>query len=172
MAAKKRKRESSTLVSGSEVYPSKTDRYAVTVDISAKIEAWDKPSVIAVANDHTRALLVTAETKQAAARLLKGNAEQPQYVLMAVLTYLLVRPELDRLSSITLDQDYSGEVAERRILRRLLSLLRQDRPKLKARALRMKNVAGSAADRLAREVYRGLQLPDGEITLAEIEALL
>lgn len=33
------------------------DRYAVSVDISAKIEAWDKPSLVAVANDHTRVLL-------------------------------------------------------------------------------------------------------------------
>ena len=27
------------------------DRYAVSVDISAKIEAWDKPSLVVVAND-------------------------------------------------------------------------------------------------------------------------
>lgn len=154
------------------MYPIKTDRYAVAVDISAKIEAWDKPSVIAVANDHTRALLVTAETKQAVARLLKGNAEQPQYVLMAVLTYLVVQPEIENVSSITLDRDYSGRVAERLIVKRLLGLLRRKRPKLKASAVRINNVAGSRADRLAREVYREIKKPDGEITLAEIEAVL
>ena len=81
------------------------DRYAVSVDISAKLEAWDKPSMIAVANDHTRVLLVTPATKQAAARLLASGEEPAQYVLMAVLTYLAVWPEIDKLSSITLDQD-------------------------------------------------------------------
>ena len=91
---------------------------------------------------------------------------------MAVLTYLAVRHEIDHISSITLDRDYSGEVAERRVLRRLLKMLRRDRPKLKASALRMRNVAGSPADRLARTANRGLWKPDGEITLAEIMALL
>jgi hypothetical protein len=97
-----------------------------------------------VANDHTRVLLVTPATKQAAARLLANDPEPVQYVLMAVLTYLAVLHELDHFSSITLDQDYSGDLAERRVLRRLLKMLRRDRPKLKASALRMENnVAGS-----------------------------
>jgi hypothetical protein len=125
-----------------------------------------------VANDHTRVLLVTPATKQAAARLLANDPEPVQYVLMAVLTYLAVLHELDHFSSITLDQDYSGDLAERRVLRRLLKMLRRDRPKLKASALRMENIAGSTADRLARSAYRGLRKTDGEITLVEIVAVL
>ena len=148
------------------------DRYAVSVDISAKLEAWDKPSLIAVSNDHARVLLVTPATKQAAARLLASDSEPAQYVLMAILTYLAVRHEIEHFSSITLDRDYSGEVAERRVLRRLLKMLRRDRPKLKASALRMENVAGSRADRLARAAYKGKITVDGEITLAESAALL
>jgi hypothetical protein len=148
------------------------ERYAVSVDISAKLEAWDKPSLIAVANDHTRVLLVTAATKQAAARLLASGEEPAQYALMAILTYLAVWPEIHQLSSITLDRDYSGQVAERIIARRLVALLKQRRPKLKASAVRIGNVEGSQADRLARAAYRGLRQPDGEITLAEIAALL
>jgi hypothetical protein len=46
---------------------------------------------------------------------------------MAVLTYIAVRPDLDSLNRITLDQDYSGSKAERRILRRLIELIRRDR---------------------------------------------
>jgi hypothetical protein len=148
------------------------DRYAVSVDISAKIEAWDKPSLVVVANDHTRVLLVTPATKQAAARLLMGSDEPVQYVLMAVLAYLVVRHEIDHLSSITLDRDYSGDVAERIIVRRLVALLRRERPRLKTSAVRIGNVAGSRADRLARAAFKGKMKVDGEITLAEIEALL
>jgi len=148
------------------------DRYAVSVDISAKIEAWDKPSLVAVANDHTRVLLVTAATKQAAARLLANSEEPVQYALMAVLAYLAVRHEIDHLSSITLDRDYSGEIAERIIVRRLVALLRRERPKLKTSAVRVGNVAGSRADKLARAAYKGKMKVDGEITLAEIAALL
>ena len=144
------------------------DRYAVSVDISAKIEAWDKPSLVAVANDHTRVLLVTAATKQEAARLLANSEEPAQYALMAVA----VRHEIDHLSSITLDRDYSGEIAERIIVRRLLALLKRDRPRLKSSAVRVGNVANSKADRLARAAYKGKLKADGEITLAEIMALL
>jgi hypothetical protein len=151
-------------------------RYSVCVDISAKLESWDKPSVIAVANGYTRALLVRPEVKRQAAKLLKSSLSSPaepvQFTLMALLTYIAVLPDIDRLSKITLDRDYSGEVAERRILRRLLSLIRRERPNFRATALRMDTVADSRADRLAREVYRGLRRPDGEILMSDIESAL
>jgi hypothetical protein len=148
-----------------------TDRYSVYVDISAKIEAWDKPSVIAVANDHDRAMLIPIEVKAAAAQMLPGLM-QPQLTLMAVFTYLAVRPEIYQVSSITLDRDYSGQVAERLIVRQLIGLIRRERPRFKASAIRIAQVEGSRADRLAREVYRGLRRPDGAISLADIEGVL
>lgn len=147
------------------------DRYAVYVDISAKIESWDKLSVVAVSNGHSRALEVSAEVKQAAARLLPGS-EPPQYTLMALLAYLVLLPDIERLSSVTLDQDYSGEVAERIIRRSLLELLRRRRPKLKASAVRIQQVAGSKADKLARAIFKGKQQADGAITLEDIEGAL
>lgn len=147
------------------------ERYGVCVDISAKLEAWDKPSMIAVANGHTRVLRVAPEVKQAAARLL-GSSSPPQYPLMAALAFLALRPEIHRLSSVTLDQDYSGEVAERIITRRLVELIHGERPRFKASAVRIGNVAGSRADRLARAAYKKVRQPDGEITLEELAAVL
>jgi hypothetical protein len=147
------------------------ERYSVCVDISAKIENWEKPSVIAVSNGHSRALVVSAEVKQAAARLLSGS-EPPQYTLMALLSYIVIAPDIERLSSVILDQDYSGDVAERIIRRLLLELLRRHRPKLKASAVRMQKVAGSSADKLARAIYKGKQQANGEITLEDIQGAL
>jgi hypothetical protein len=147
------------------------ERYSVCVDISAKIENWEKPSVIAVSNGHSRALVISAEVKQAAARLLSGS-EPPQYTLMALLSYIVIAPDIERLSSVILDQDYSGEVAERIIRRLLLELLRRHRPKFKASAVRMQKVAGSNADRLARAIYKGKQQANGEITLEDIQGVL
>jgi hypothetical protein len=146
-------------------------QYAVCVDISAKIERWDKASVIAVANGHTRALLIEPEVKVAAIRLIR-KGEPAQFALMAVFTFLAVRPDLDSMNRITLDQDYSGKVAERQILRRLVQMIRRERPLFKASALRIAEVRGSNADILAREVFRGLKRPNGVITLADIEAVL
>jgi hypothetical protein len=149
-----------------------SERYRVCVDISAKLESWSKPSVIAVANGHTRALLIKPEVKRYAATLTRNTVptEPVQFTLMAVLTFIAVQPDLDRLSRITLDRDYSGEVAERRILRRLLELIRRERPTFKGSALRMEMVAGSRADTIAREVYRGLRQADGEILISDIQA--
>jgi hypothetical protein len=127
--------------------------------------------VIAVSNGHSRALVVSAEVKQAAARLLAG-LEPPQYTLMALLAYLVIVPDIERLSSVILDRDYSGQAAERIIRRLLLELLRRHRPKLKASAVRMQNVAGSNADRLARAIYKGKQQADGEITIGDIQGVL
>lgn len=148
-----------------------TDRYPVYVDISAKIEAWNKPSVIAVANDHTRTVLIPTEVKVAAAKLVTGVLPV-QLTLMAVFTYLAVRPDVYQVSSITLDRDYSGEVAERLIVRQLVELIRRERPKFKVSAIKIAQVEGSRADLLAREVYRGLRRPDGAMSLADIEAVL
>jgi hypothetical protein len=78
---------------------------------------------------------------------------------MALLAYLVVAPDIERISSVTLDQDYSGQAAERIIRRLLLELLRRHRPKLKASAVRMQNIAGS------RAVYKGRKQADAEITL-------
>lgn len=147
------------------------ERYSVCVDISAKIENWEKPSVIAVSNGHSRALVISAEVKQAAARLLSGS-EPPQYTLMALLSYIVIAPDIERLSSVILDQDYSGDVAERIIRRLLLELLRRHRPKLKASAVRMQKVAGSNADKLARAIYKGKLQANGEITLEDIQDVL
>jgi hypothetical protein len=148
-----------------------TNRYAVCVDISAKIEAWGKPSVIAVANDHNRAMLIPTEVKVAAIQMLP-RVQQPQITLMAVFTYLAVRPEVYQISSITLDRDYSGQVAERLIVRKLVELIRQDRPKFKASAVKIAQIEGSTADLLARQVYRGLRRPDGVISLADVRTVL
>jgi hypothetical protein len=149
-------------------------RYSVCVDISAKLEAWNKASVIAVANGHSRALIVKPNVKCYAVTLLRNTtpAEPVQFALRAVLTYIAVLPDLDKLSRITIDRDYSGETAERRILRRLLGLIRRERPNFKGASLRMEVVAGSRADVLAREVYRGLNRSDGEILSDDIEAAL
>jgi hypothetical protein len=57
-------------------------------------------------------------------------------------------------------------------VRRLVELIRKDRPEFRASWIRIDNVAGHRADVLAREVYRGLRRADGEILWEQIEPLL
>jgi len=145
--------------------------YSVSIDISAKIEAWDKDSIVAIANDHVLALCASATVKQKAAATFKSK-EPVQFALLAIFAYLAVRPKLAEIRRITIDLDYSGAVARRIIVRRLVELIRRDRPEFRASWIRIDNVAGHRADLLAREVYRGLRRADGEIQWEQIEPLL
>jgi hypothetical protein len=104
--------------------------------------------------------------------LQKQRGDPPQFALLAILTYIAVRPVLQDVNRIVLDRDYSGVKAERIIVRRLTELARRDWPRFKSTTIKLDNIAGSPADRLAREVFRGIYQPDGEITLAEILAAL
>jgi hypothetical protein len=143
------------------------EKYTVQIDISAKIEDWVKPSYIAVCNGHSRVLVVPPDVKAAALkRLPKG--EKPQFALMALLTYIAIKPNLHQIRGIVLDRDYSGPVAQRSITRRLVELIRRDIPNFKAADIRISNIAGSAADRLARDAFIGEKRADGAITLAQI----
>lgn len=148
--------------------------YTVYVDISAKIEAWEKDSVIAVANGHAKALWVPLRIKLKAAELTREHIphEPVQFMLMAMFAYLAIRAEIARIKRIVIDQDYSGIDAERAIRRRLIKLIQQDHPKFKAGDIRFANIAGSRADVLAREAYRGNVAKNGMLTLAQIEATL
>jgi hypothetical protein len=145
--------------------------YSVCIDISAKIEAWDKDSIVAIANNHAVAFCVPAAVKQKAMATFRTR-EPVQFVLLAIFAYLAVRPKLSEIHRITIDLDYSGAVAHRIIVRRLVELIRRDRPGFRASWIRIDNVAGHRADLLAREVYRGLRSADGEIQWEQIESLL
>jgi hypothetical protein len=146
-----------------------SEKHTVYIDISAKIEDWTKPSFIAMANGHSRALLVRPDVKVAALNMLQiQGRDKPQFALMAILTYIAIKTDLQHIRGIVLDRDYSGDVAKRTITRRLVELIRRDIPRFKASNIKIDNIEGSKADRLAREVFIGEKQVDGEITLAEI----
>lgn len=95
-----------------------------------------------------------------------------QFHLMAIFAYIALRPNLAHIYRITIDRDYSGKNATRIITRQLAELIRREFPRFRSSTIRIDNVEGSTADRRAREVFKGIATADGEITLADIEAVL
>lgn len=148
-----------------------SERHTVFVDISTKVEEWDKDSVVAMSNDHNRALLITAAVKQQASVILQSSSPV-QFRLLALFAYLVVRPDLANIRRIVIDQDYSGEKAERFIKKELIRWIRRDAPTFKTGHIRISEIAGSRADILAREAYRGNRPVDGAITIEEIVGVL
>lgn len=144
--------------------------HAYYADVSAKIEDWEKDSVIAVANDRCRTLKITAEVKQALITLL-GTNHPVQFSMLAIFTYIAIRPFLAEATSITIDMDYSGDRAHRIIKAELLDLIRREQPTFKAKRIRFDNIAGTTADELARSSYRKKQ-SDGVISLVDVQRVL
>jgi hypothetical protein len=142
-------------------------KHTVHIDISAKLEEWMKSSFIAVGNGVTRVLMIRADVKVAALRYLPAG-EKPQFALMAILTYIAIKPNLHQIRGVVLDRDYSGNAAKRIITRRLVELIRRDVPTFKAASIKIDNIAGSEADQLARDAFKGERQVDGEITLSDI----
>lgn len=91
---------------------------------------------------------------------------------MATFTYLAIQAEIAQIKRVVIDKDDSGVDAERAIRRWLVKLIHRNNPKFKAGDIRFANIAGSRADVLAREAYRGNVAKTGMITLKEIEVTL
>ena len=147
------------------------EKSVVSIDISAKLEQWERGSAVAASNDFSRTLWISPEVKQRAKLMISGH-EPPQYALMSVLAFMAVQPDLHRVHRIVLDQDYSGTTATRAIIRRLVELIRLDCPHFKAAHIRIAQIAGSRADRLARQVYVGERKADTVVTWCELEGIL
>lgn len=95
-----------------------------------------------------------------------------QFTLDGSSTLLTVHPYLEPSAS-PCNRDYSGEVAERRILGRLLAMIRREMPTFKRLSCESTiYVEGTRADIVAREVYRRMRRPDGKISLSDIEGVL
>lgn len=148
--------------------------HIVYIDLSAKMEQWNRDSAIAISNDTCKVYLVRAKEKQRLRRLLieLHDGRSTQYRALAVLVYLVVRYDLSDIKRIVIDKDYSGRQAEATIKNLLLQLLRRENPDLKGSIIQFDYVAGRDADIQARAVFRRERKPDRVLRFAEIEKVL
>jgi hypothetical protein len=146
----------------------------VYVDLSAKVEQWNKDSAIALCNDVQRVCLVTSKVKrQLRQQLMQRHGKKSlTFRMLAVLIYFLLRGEMHHVHQVVIDRDYSGSQAEATIKALLLDLLYRDRPDLNSGFIRFENVAGNNADLFARETFQGKRKPDQVVTLKELLRLL
>lgn len=147
----------------------------VQVDLSAKIEQWSKDTAVALSNGIQGSILVDRRVKKAARDWLQDRYPDRipsfyMYMVCAVLIYLLVRPELDQISHLEIDQDYPGTRSEDLIKNFLLNFLHRDDPSLRGGFISFRKVKGSRADILARRTFVGKEAADRAISLDEIKA--
>lgn len=140
------------------------------VDLSAKLEQWTKDSAIALSNGRYTALWVPKEIKQKARQLLVGRygRQNVRYRLLAVLIFLTIHNDLDRIDSLYIDRDYEGAEAEATIKNLLLHLLRRNGYDRNASFVHFANVKGSLADTAARRIYVGKEAPPRRVVWEEV----
>lgn len=146
----------------------------VYVDLSANAEQLSQDSAIAVSDGVKWVCLARSRVKRYLAESLaeRYGRRNLQYRLLAALVYLAIADRLGEIRQIVIDKDYSGEVAESAIKNYLMAFVRMQRPDIGANFLRIENVKGSEADRLARAVFQGRSPPDRIATIQEVRRLL
>ncbi len=150
--------------------------HTVSVDLSAKTEQWTKDSAVAFSDGIQGSMLVRSRVKQQARRWLERrypNRRSTYYtfLMFALMVYLLIEPHLDEIEHVVIDQDYPGKENEGLIKDFLLNFLHNAGYKIRGRYISFREVRGSQADVLAREIYRGREKPDRRISLSEIQQL-
>jgi hypothetical protein len=142
--------------------------------LSAKAEQLLLDSAVAVADGITWVYLVPATAKSALQKWLvdRYGRKSAKYRLLAVLIYIAVRERLAEIEQIVIDQDYTGRQPEATIKNLLLPLLRRHRLEITAGFIQFRQVKGSRADRLAKQVFDGERKPERKVSWVEIENLL
>lgn len=151
--------------------------HTVSVDLSAKVEQWSKDTAVAFSDGINGSIFVNKKTKKAARNWVKTvypNRKPTFYVylLFAILIYLAIKLYVDKIRHIEIDQDYSGSQTEGDIKSWLLHLLHRHNPSLRGRFISFREIKGSNADILAREIFQEARPADRKIYLSDIKEAL
>ena len=146
------------------------------VDLSAKVEQWNKNTAVAFSDGINGTILISKKTKKTARNWLKiqypnRSASFYRYSLLSALIYLLLKPNLQEIRLIVVDKDYPGEESENQIRSRLLQFFHREGFHLRGIIISFQEVKGSKADILARSVFVGERDTDREVSLNEIKAV-
>lgn len=96
----------------------------IEIDQSGKIEETHRDTVLAMANGVTKTVRITARTKRRLQDIFRRIGEPRSYVIhsFTTLIYLLIEPEIEKLSDIVIDGEYPGyESTIIALLKRILS---------------------------------------------------
>ena len=150
----------------------------IEIDQSVKIEQTAQDTVLAMANNITRSIIIPAKVKREALNGLRNqnkNLQTAYYKLFAAGVFLLLRPHLYTIcqqgEAIIIDTEYVGQ--EAKIKGMLLRYIYQDGFRISKNNIYFARVGKSSkAHIVGWEVQRKLQNADCVVSLEEIMALL
>lgn len=83
----------------------------IEIDQSSKVEYTSKNTIVAYSNTKQKALSIRAEDKRKIQEVFReaGKPDIFVYKTFAVLVYLLIKDDLTKINSITIDIEYEGK---------------------------------------------------------------
>lgn len=82
----------------------------IEIDQSGKVEATNKPTVVAFSNDKNRSVIIFSRDKKYLQKIFR-EAANPQifvYKTFAVLIFFLIKDHLKKIQQIIIDREYIG----------------------------------------------------------------
>jgi len=133
----------------------------IQIDQSSKIEYTSKNTVIAFANHKQKSLLIKATEKRKLQEAFRSVGKPNLFVLktFAVLLYILVRDDLEKIDCLTIDIEYTGK--DVLIKNLFLQVLRKDKKFIKDMDVRFLRIGKkSKAHEKAINTFQGKIKPD------------
>ena len=97
----------------------------IYIDQSGKVEYTNKQTVVAYSNGRNKALFISSISKKKIQKVFRdaGKPDLFVYKTFAILIYLLIKEDINKLSIITIDREYTSK--ESLIKKYLLEIIRK-----------------------------------------------
>lgn len=127
----------------------------IQIDQSGRIEYTSKNTVVAFSDGKNKSILIKAKDKRKLQKIFREHKQGRIFIYKAFasLIYFLIKEDLDKISRITIDQEYPGHEAE--IKHYLLQIIRKANKDFSKDNIVFKQIGKkSHAHLLAYKVYR------------------
>lgn len=141
----------------------------ILIDQSNKIEYTKKDTVLAFSNGKQKSLLIKAKDKRAIQKIFRADGKPYIFVYktFAILIFLLIKDNLNKIQQIAIDKEYAGK--ESVIKNFLLNCLRKYGNNLPAENISFVLVGKKhGCHKLAIDVLRGNSKPDMIVSKKEV----
>jgi len=146
----------------------------IEVDQSIKVENTRRPTVLALSDEVTYALLIPARVKRRALAYLREQGKPAKIATLRVFAaglFLLLRDFVGSVEQVTIDVEYAGHEADIRSM--LLALFRKAGQEIESETITFARIGKrSRAHHLALSVGRGKRPPDQRVKADELLTLL
>ena len=141
----------------------------IAIDQSGRVEFTNVSTVVAYANGKQKSLLISAGEKRKLQAVFRAAGKPKMFAVktFAILTFLLIRDDMERIDEITIDPEYPGN--EWLVKQILVQLIRRYGGRLTNEDITFWSIGRQHnTHKRAIAVYRGNTAPDMIVTAKNV----